>query len=294
MMTASWERAMQVISWNLGKAPRNGLIASVLIALMAFGAVAGSTAVQAATPITLGGAIHCHGGAVEGIWVASTGPGSGWASRWNYAPSDTSDNTYHMVLPSGTVQVSFHVGCGGSTSSWATVNTSQERTVSASRTINLFCGNGAKNGPCTYASWTGLHVPGNKLSSNPAGQQNQCQCTYYALQQWYAYEGWYPKISGDAYQWPASAKANGWDVTTVPMRYSFVVFPPNSYSSVGHVAWVDALLQINHQVVGIQIDEGNVHDLNNCSDYRVNEDVLFNNHDPRFGSSSGWRYIPAP
>lgn len=259
----------------------------MLLASMGLGAITGTIPASAASTMTLSGVVHCHGGAVEGIWVASTGPGSGWASRWNFSSGDTSDNTYSMTLPSGSVQVSFHVGCAGSPSNWATVNKSAYRSVSGSRTLNLFCGNGNANGPCTYANW-----PGGKRATANLG--DLCQCTAYALSWWHGYTGFWPAWSGDAYQWSSTAPQYGWSVTTVPMRYSIVVFPKNSASSVGHVAWVNALLQnSNHQVIGVQIDEGNVNGLGDCKSVLTNENVYFSSAPSRFSAPSTWRYIPA-
>jgi hypothetical protein len=78
------------------------------------------------------------------------------------------------------------------------------------------------------------------------------------------------------------------------MRYSIVVFPANSASSDGHVGWVNALLQnSNHQVIGIQIDEGNVNGLGNCNSVLTNEDIYFSSAPSRFSPPATWRYIPA-
>jgi hypothetical protein len=275
-------RSNGLSSW-MQRAQFWGLRASLLLGAITLAVATGGSPAEASSTMTLTGVVHCHGGAVEGIWVASSGPGSGWASRWNFSSGDTSDNTYSMTLAAGAYQVSFHVGCGGSPSNWATINISPNRPVSGSRTLNLFCGNGNRNGPCMYANWPGGQRAGGNLG-------DPCQCTAYALSWWHGYTGFWPEWSGNAGQWSTAAPQYGWSVTTIPMRYSIIVFPGNP----GHVGWVDALVRdANHNVIGIQIDEGNVNGKGDCNSVLTNENVYFASPPSRFGPTSGWRYIPA-
>jgi hypothetical protein len=93
------------------------LCAALLPLAISFAVVGGSTETAAASVVEvhLQGVVHCHGGAVTGIWVADSANGSGWATRYPFSSSDTADNRYGITVPLGTV--SFSVGCGGTTSS---------------------------------------------------------------------------------------------------------------------------------------------------------------------------------
>jgi surface antigen len=68
------------------------------------------------------------------------------------------------------------------------------------------------------------------------------QCTDGALQKWFQATGSYPAVSGDAKDWPASARATGWTVVDDPQPRSLVVFQPGvqGASGDGHVAWVNS------------------------------------------------------
>src|SRR4051812_32220503 len=69
------------------------------------------------------------------------------------------------------------------------------------------------------------------------------QCTDGALQKWFQASGSYPAVSGDAKDWPASARATGWTVVDDPQPHSLVVFQPGvqGASGDGHVAWVNSI-----------------------------------------------------
>ena len=74
------------------------------------------------------------------------------------------------------------------------------------------------------------------------------QCTWWAINEFHAFDGLYPNFSapgnnGDAEYWAGNAAYNGWTVTAVPRVHSIAVFPPghNGAGSVGHVAWVTAV-----------------------------------------------------
>jgi surface antigen len=79
-------------------------------------------------------------------------------------------------------------------------------------------------------------------------------CTWYAEERFHDYvssfRSAYPsehdflKVSGNAYAWKASARANGWVETSTPMVDSIAVFQPGvegADSTDGHVAWVTAV-----------------------------------------------------
>jgi surface antigen len=68
------------------------------------------------------------------------------------------------------------------------------------------------------------------------------QCTDGALQKWFQASGSYPAVSGNAKDWPATARATGWTVVDDPQPRSLVVFQPGvqGASGDGHVAWVNS------------------------------------------------------
>ncbi|HET7739635.1 MAG TPA: CHAP domain-containing protein [Mycobacterium sp.] len=68
------------------------------------------------------------------------------------------------------------------------------------------------------------------------------QCTDGALQKWFQATGSYPAVTGNAKDWPATARAAGWTVIDEPQARSLVVFQPGvqGASGDGHVAWVNS------------------------------------------------------
>jgi surface antigen len=207
-----------------------------------------STPARAASPITVSGTVQClNGKAVDGVWVASTGGGSRFAAK-TYLPGTYSQMQYSASVLSGNIQV--RVGCGGSTptANWGTANNSPWRVLGGSRTLNAFC-NGS--GAC---SWPAI---GNKTTRNLGVPGN---CTWEALAKWYAYEGYYPLWSGNAYLWSTTAAQNHWTVTSVPMSQSIVVFPISNVSPVGHVAWVNSVTVSGGNVL-LSITEMNLRQL---------------------------------
>jgi surface antigen len=79
-------------------------------------------------------------------------------------------------------------------------------------------------------------------------------CTWYAEQRFHAFVVHYPalypaghtflNVDGNAYQWKASAAADGWTITSTPTVDSIVVIQPGwdgVLSPDGHVAWVTAV-----------------------------------------------------
>lgn len=79
---------------------------------------------------------------------------------------------------------------------------------------------------------------GNKMPSN-TGYSGQC--TWGALEQWKARAGYYLRVSGNAKDWAASARSNGWTVVADAQPQSIVVFQPGvqgANRTYGHVGYV--------------------------------------------------------
>ena len=66
-------------------------------------------------------------------------------------------------------------------------------------------------------------------------------CTWGAYEQFKAYSGVYPALTGDALNWYKSGKATGWSTTLDAQANSIVVFQPGIQGAkgVGHVGWVE-------------------------------------------------------
>jgi CHAP domain. len=68
------------------------------------------------------------------------------------------------------------------------------------------------------------------------------QCTYGAMIQFHNATGVYPAVYGNARDWDASARQNGWTVVLDAEQRSVVVFQPGVQGAdpnYGHVAWVE-------------------------------------------------------
>jgi hypothetical protein len=64
---------------------------------------------------------------VTGVWVEVAGGGSGWAARGDL-PEDTQGNWWSYDIPEGR-SYKLHIGCGGSTQTWATSTKSRWTTT---------------------------------------------------------------------------------------------------------------------------------------------------------------------
>jgi surface antigen/uncharacterized membrane protein len=273
-----------MISLYLPRRIRPWLLAAVAALLTALGALSlVPSPASAATQITVTGVTHCHGGATEGVWVVSSGGGSGWASVHSFSTGKDDGSsadvrygrTFTTTLPT---KISFHVGCGGSTGSWTTTNTSPEFTVGGSRTLDLLCGNGNASGPCSFPA-TGATATHNL--GDPGF------CTEGALNDFHAHNGLWGGWSGDAAQWTTTAASKGWTVTTVPMPDSIVVLPATPTNSAGHVAWVVSLnTNAAGAVTGLYVHEENFDGSATVGTGRT--------HYWNYGLNSAYHYIVAP
>jgi len=93
-------------------------------------------------------------------------------------------------------------------------------------------------------------------------------CTWWAEEQIKSYmkRGAYPAWNGNAYEWTNNASSTGWNVQTMPTSHAIVVFAPGTQpaadrygwaaSSLGHVAWTDAV-QARSDGVWVHVTEMN-------------------------------------
>ena len=206
-------------------------------------AVAGA----APAPLTVTGAVQCAAGRnVVGVWVASTGAGSGWAS-WKDDPGRDDVAYYSRTITSAVaVGVALHVGCGGTARKWLADDRMPGRlSVSPGRqfVINaLACGTDLPTlvpgrtliGSCSLPP----AGKGGSLTSDPGDPGN---CTCGAAFFWKENTGSYPAWGGNANVWAdasTGAPASGWDVVDFPVPHALVVWPSGRF---GHVAWVTGI-----------------------------------------------------
>ncbi|OFE16223.1 CHAP domain-containing protein [Humibacillus sp. DSM 29435] len=107
------------------------------------------------------------------------------------------------------------------------------------------------------------------------------QCTWGALAQWYASEGYYPSgWTGNALVWGSGAARSGYTVSSTPRARSILVMQPGVHGSssyAGHVAWVTSVSGSSVTIIEMNALAGA---------YRYNTRTLT--------SMGGMRYIYAP
>lgn len=184
-----------------------------------------------AATVTVSGSVWCaNGAAVEGVWVASTGGGSNYATfaRFGGAPYGA---TYSRAVGAGSI--SLHVGCGGSASAWAVPNYSTSSyAIGGSRVLNAKCSGSVTNSATGHGScsWPAAGTAGG------GDNFDHGYCTDGAAQKWHAYTGHWPGWTGDAHSWSTTAVKTGNLVQPIPTVDSVIVFQdPTPF---GHVAWV--------------------------------------------------------
>lgn len=220
----------------------------ILLVLNLFGASPAS----AATTRTLSGTVAClNGHDVMGIWVHSSGGGSGWAPFWKTTGGSAAFFRTTVTTSSSETNVRLSVGCGGTSGAWWSDNQTPYQKVAGSRIMNVRCSEEAGSGQ--RCSWPRV---GSKQSTNSAYRG---YCTWGAKEQWATRTGSYPVITGNAHEWNTSARANGWLVSTVPHRRSIVVFEPYvaGAGSLGHVAYVEDVYPKGNGVFEIYVKEMN-------------------------------------
>lgn len=225
--------------------PSRAAMALLLIATLT-GLLVAAPAEAAAATVQVRGVVQCPAGKpVTGIYIQSSGGGSGFAiknTHWRTFPgyphiANVVRNTT-MNRPS---DVQVHVGCGGTSQKWGSNNKSGTLRV-RNRTyvdLNVWC-NG--QGSCQF--------PNNRSASPAPPTVNplttlgyQCECTWYAAESVKSAIGRYPNwYLGHAKTWADNAQARGWTVTSLPRPGSVVVWPAGvaGASGYGHVGFVHA------------------------------------------------------
>ena len=191
---------------------------------------------SAAGTVTVRGTVVCNSGRpVVGVWVNSSGGGSG-LSKFTPMPGKSNVAWYTRTLSFSTAATALElrVGCGGSASSWTSKSIAASRTVATNFIHNTWC-NDPTSGTAYGNCYTGTLPNGRSYNWFDGGQ-----CTWGAAEIWNRATGKYPSWSGDARNWAINARAQGFLISTVPHARSLIVVPPyvGTSSSLGHVAWV--------------------------------------------------------
>lgn len=201
--------------------------------ILAFPAAGG-----AATKLYLRGAVVCPKNApVVGVWVASSGGGSGWAAYTAYPGTKYAARFSRTFVSNLSTKVSLSIGCGGKPSKWGTTTKTGALTVKTGTLIyfNVHCSTSTKR--CTTPPLEN-DTPKASRTVNSVGAAYADQCTYRAAEFWKVMTGRYPNWSGNAYQWAGNAKATGWQLESFATPDSIAVTPSSAASSFGHVAYV--------------------------------------------------------
>lgn len=122
------------------------LVCLGIVFSIGFASVFGVSQVAGASTykIVVDGAVSCNYHPLSGVWVQSSGGGSGWA-HWDYGSNGKYDGDFSLAISTALpTNLSLHIGCGtGSTpGSWWSANYTRATSVSSSVTLNYTCNEG--------------------------------------------------------------------------------------------------------------------------------------------------------
>lgn len=209
----------------------------VLIVLAISTVVFASGASAAPATVHLRGTVACPSGRpVVGVWVQSSGGGSGFANWSRYPGASTVAKFSRTMSTNPGTTLYLNVGCGGSTATWG----SSSRTPSvkfaagAGKTLyyNVECGSVGK---CSM-----FPMENNTPAAPARNSLDPKQCTKRASDFWKEMTGRFHNWAGHAGSWDDNAAATGWAVRSWPRPDSLIVWQPNQAGagSVGHVGYV--------------------------------------------------------
>lgn len=192
---------------------------------------------QATVTYRIRGTVACPSGQpVVGVWMQSSGGGSGFMTWTAYPGAPTiarfsSPNAFKFTLGSS---IHLNVGCGGTPTRWGSSSRGPSITVKSGSMLYM-------NAECNGSTCSTFPMENNTPaapSTNPGADSKQC--TWRAALYWKEMTGRYPNWNGNAGYWDDNAAKTGWAVRSWPRPDSiFVRQPkPNSKTDVGHVGWV--------------------------------------------------------
>lgn len=137
---------------------RKHLLAAWLAILIFIGPLISSSASASEVGrITVTGLIGCDQGPFVGVWVVSSGGGSGWA-HWSDRGSSSIAHYNRTFTTSLPTTLTLHIGCTGSAKRWGVAMSSPSVSTDRSTDMNDWCNPGSAScGPLTppaYGGWT--------------------------------------------------------------------------------------------------------------------------------------------
>jgi hypothetical protein len=191
---------------------------------------------QAASKVGIRGTVACPSGkVVVGVWVESSGGGSGFAAWSAYPGARTIARFSRTFTTNLATNVHLNVGCGGKPSKWGSSSRTPKVVVSSASVLhyNVECG---RVGSCALFR-NDDNVPASP-SKNPTSDRTQC--THRASDFFNVMTGRHRNFYGDAHYWDTAAASVGWTVRSWPRPDSIAVWQPGQAgaSGLGHVAYV--------------------------------------------------------
>lgn len=235
---------------------RTSLIAALMVLAVS------ASAASAATSYQIRGTVVCPSGqSVVGVWVNSSGGGSGWAG-WTPYPGRPHVARYLRKFTTNLASnVSLNVGCGGTRARWSTSNRTPSIRIATGSILfmNTRCNTTTKT--CAFSPLVSTPAA---PATNPAfdatlGDPRHNGIgwgTYRAAEFWKTMTGRYPNWGGDAGDWDDNAKKLGWRIEGVPFPDSLAVWQPGTASKWGHVGYVSDV-QVTNGVLQMKIYDRN-------------------------------------
>lgn len=268
-----------------GRSARMRLLAVSAVIAVVISTFAAASA-SAAVNYQIRGSVVCSDGQpVVGVWMESSGGGSGWAG-WTRYPGRPHVARYARTFTTSlSTTIYLNVGCGGSPSRWASSSRTPSRTASSGAILfmNARCDPSAKK--CGFPP-----LENNTPVAPSSNVFGSVWCTWRAAEFWRTMTGRYPNWRnaagryGDAGYWDDNASATGWRTEGVPSPDSLVVWQPGAAGALGHVGYASDT-RVSNGILQMKI-------------YDRNWDGNPNNIDDRNGVwvafASQMRFIVAP
>ena len=245
------------------------LLALIVLVAGVIGGVAPPASAAGTVDIAVTGSVQCTSGKpVEGVWVNSSGGGSGWAGHltgrdatvW-YFRYPAAHGTF-STTPGSTISI--HVGCGGTTGQWASDNWTDGVAASSSGNLVLnayschppnWVSGKTVRGACSLPPM-GAH---GATSPNP-GVRGNCTCgAAYFWKKNGGIDATYPVWGGNAGVWASNAKAKGWTVANYPAQHAVLVHPTSGTdANPGHVGWVTSVNVVTGVITYIDMNSAHL------------------------------------
>ncbi|MFC4787375.1 CHAP domain-containing protein [Nocardioides sp. MAHUQ-72] len=217
------------------------------LATMAAALVPLQPAAAATVDFTVKGVISCSGGdTIAGMYMNSTGGGSGWITSRTRQPNRSGIEYYSYTVRGTSLPTTLRidVGCGTTTkpNEWATSNRGPDLVVKtdSNRYVNMWCY--GDDSLCKFAK----RGTGGSTTTNPF---TGCWCTALASARWKEAVGSYVGWEGNAVEWAERAKSSGWTVSdpaTYPVaRPRSLMSRPSPIDPAGHVGYVEDVRYVN-------------------------------------------------